>query len=182
MVSVRTRTECLLPTPSAPLAVVRWGLFLFLLLVSVLALAAPTTPATPALATALSTNATPAAAVGPALESTVPDIGGSVLRVFGALLIVVGVFLGGIWALRNWPRLTRRGPRRQNLRVVECKSLGARQALWVVAYQKQRLLVASSPAGIVLVSPLPDDEALDATEVPPADFATAFRQVLGRDS
>lgn len=179
MPRVRTRTECLSPPTPASLAVVRWGLFLFLLLVSVLALAAP---ATPGLGAPISTNGSPAVAVVPTLESTVPDIGGSVLRVFGALLTVVGLFLAGIWALRNWPRLTRRGPRRQNLRVVECKSLGSRQALWVIAYQKQRLLVASSPAGIVLLSPLPDEEALDSAEVPPADFATAFRQVLGRES
>lgn len=116
----------------------------------------------------------------PPLTSSLPDVAGSVFRVLGAFATVMALFLGGVWAWRNWQRLAARSPRRQDLKVVEFKSLGARQTLWVIAYRKQRLLVASSPAGIALVSPLPEAEIEEPAESPAPDFAAAFRHVLGR--
>ena len=55
------------------------------------------------------------------------------LRLFGALAIVLALFLGGVWAFRNWHRL---GQARssQHLRILESRSLGGRHALHVVGY------------------------------------------------
>ncbi len=36
-----------------------------------------------------------------ALSGALPDTGASVIRVFGALILVVGIFLGGVWLLRT---------------------------------------------------------------------------------
>ena len=67
------------------------------------------------------------------------------------------------------------------------KSLGQRQALFVVGYEKQRMLVATSPAGVSLLSHLPEAEpdektvTAEATEKVPAprlSFAEAFQHVL----
>jgi flagellar biogenesis protein FliO len=120
-------------------------------------------------ASTLSTNLPPAS---PGL----PDASFSVIRVFGALMLVLGLFLAGVWLFRNWQRLALRRGQPSQLQILEMKSLGGRHALYVVGYQQQRLLLASSPAGVALVSHLP---AVGATEVEPAKLSSEdFVQVL----
>jgi flagellar biogenesis protein FliO len=102
-----------------------------------------------------------------------PDASFSVLRVFGALALVVALFLGGVWCFRHWQRLAVTRGRSPKLKILEVKPLGHRHALYVVAYEHQRLLVASSPAGVQLVSPLPD-----ADEDEPASAAPSFAETL----
>lgn len=104
----------------------------------------------------LSTNLPP---ISPAL----PDASFSVIRVFGALVLVLGLFLGGVWLFKNWQRMTLHRGRASQLQIVEMKALGGKHALYVVGYQQQRLLLACSPAGVSLVSHLPAD---DSTPVP----------------
>ena len=117
----------------------------------------------------LSTNLPP---VSPGL----PDASFSVIRVFGALVLVLGLFLAGVWLFRNWQRLALRRGLPSQLQILEMKALGGRHALYVVGYQQQRLLLASSPAGVALVSHLP---AADATDVEPAKLSSEnFVQVL----
>lgn len=124
------------------------------------------------------TNLTPAAS---ALPGTLPDAGASVVRVFGALILVIALFLGGVWLFRNWQRLTVRKNGGAKLNLIEVKSLGQRQALYVVGYQHQRMLLAATPAGITLVSHLPEAEATEPTEAAPKlNFAEAFQLVLNR--
>lgn len=65
--------------------------------------------------------------------------------------------------------------------MIEVKSLGQRQAIYVVGYQQQRMLVASSPAGVTLLSHLPS--AGEAEKTAPAanlSFAEALRHVLSQ--
>ncbi len=124
-----------------------------------------------------STNATITA-----LPGALPDTGASVIRVFGALALVVGIFLGGVWLFRNWQRFTVQKSAGPRLNVLEVRSLGQRQALYIVGYQQQRMLLASSPAGITLLSHLPAVEEAEAA-APAASrmsFAEAFQQVLSR--
>jgi hypothetical protein len=47
------------------------------------------------------------AAVSPALDPawSAPDVGVSLLRVLGALALVIGLFLAGVWLFRNGQRL-----------------------------------------------------------------------------
>jgi flagellar biogenesis protein FliO len=117
----------------------------------------------------LSTNLPP---ISPAL----PDASFSVIRVFGALVLVLGLFLAGVWLFRNWQRLTLRRGRPSQLQILEMKALGGKHALYVVGYQQQRLLLASSPSGVALVSHLP---SADATEIEPARLSSEnFVQVL----
>jgi flagellar biogenesis protein FliO len=111
-----------------------------------------------------------------------PEAGVSLLRVTGALALVLGLFLGGAWFFKNWQRLALQRGQQPKLNILETRSLGARQAVFVVGYEKQRFLVATSPAGVNLLSHLPEAEA-GATESPekpagPMPFAQALAQVL----
>ena len=112
----------------------------------------------------------------PPISPSLPDASFSVIRVFGALVLVLGLFLAGVWLFRNWQRLTLQRGRPSQLQILEMKALGGKHALYVVGYQQQRLLLASSPSGVALVSHLP---AADATEVEPAKLSSEnFVQVL----
>jgi flagellar biogenesis protein FliO len=120
----------------------------------------------PSSALAGATNSMTAGALDtPAL----PEVGPSVLRILGALALVIGIFLGGVWLFRNWQRLTLQRGRRPKLNVIETRPLGGRQALYVVGYEQGRFLIASSPSGVSLLSHLPDAIADEA----PADGKTS---------
>lgn len=121
------------------------------------------------------------------IPPALPDTGLSLLRVLGALVFVIALFLGGVWLARNYQRLAlRRGPA-PKLRLLEVKALGARQSLYVIGYEQQRFLLASSPSGVTFLSHLPEvsAEAVAAAETAPppppaASFASALQQVLAR--
>jgi flagellar biogenesis protein FliO len=139
--------------------------FAFCVLSAALTLPTWTLAATPLLSTNL-----------PVASPALPDASFSVIRVFGALVLVLGLFLAGVWLFRNWQRLTLQRGRPSQLQILEMKALGGKHALYVVGYQQQRLLLASSPAGVALVSHLP---SADATEVEPAKLSGEnFVQVL----
>lgn len=111
-----------------------------------------------------------------------PDAGVSLLRVTGSLAIVLGIFLGGVWLYKNWQRLALQRGRAPKLNILETRPLGARQSIFVVGYEQQRFLVATSPAGVNLVSHLPDaaataEEPAEKTSGP-MPFAQALAQVL----
>ncbi len=117
-----------------------------------------------------------------ALAPPLPDASVSLLRVMGSLALVLGLFLGGAWLFKNWQRLAQPRGRQPRLNILETRSLGARQAICVVAYDKQRFLVATAPTGISLLSHLPDAEAGEpetgSTNSAPLPFAQALAQVL----
>ena len=127
----------------------------------------------------------PAAAFGqltnaPALPA-LPDTGTSVLRVIGALLVVLALFFAGIWAFRHWQRWAGSVTgRRSRLRIVEAQSLNNRQVLYVVGYDRQRVLIASSPAGVSLLGPLPDAAESESETVPAPGFGEVLQKVLNR--
>jgi flagellar biogenesis protein FliO len=116
------------------------------------------------------------------MSSALPDMGASLLRVTGALGLVIALFLGGVWLFKNWQRLALRKGAAPKLAVLEIKSLGQRQSLYVVGYEQQRMLLASSAAGITLVSHLPEaGTAAPVSEpAPSVSFIEAFQQVLAR--
>lgn len=117
----------------------------------------------------------------PPVSAALPDAGFSVIRVFGALVLVLGLFLGGVWLFKNWQRVALNRGRPSQLQVIEMKSLGGRHALYVVGYQHQRLLLASSPTGVALVSHLPSEETDSLPASQPAageNFVQALQQAV----
>jgi flagellar biogenesis protein FliO len=116
--------------------------------------------------------------------SLLPNSAGSIVRVFGALIFVIGLFLSGVWLFKNWQRVSGQRGRSPKLGVLETRSLGGRQAIYVVGYEQERFLIAASPAGISLLSHLPaatetEEPAAINNPVPPS-FAQALSQVLKR--
>ena len=116
----------------------------------------------------------------PLAAPSLPDVGPSVLRVLGALALVIGIFLGGVWLFRNWQRLALQRGHRPQLNIIETRPLGGRQALYVVGYEQGRFLIASSPSGVSLLSHLPDAAAgeMPAKEKNSPSFPQALAQLL----
>jgi flagellar biogenesis protein FliO len=121
--------------------------------------------------------------LAPLTVPSLPDAGPSIIRVIGALALVLGIFFGGAWLYRNWQRLTIQRGRAPKLNVIETRPLGGKHALYVIGYDQERFLLASSPTGVNLLTHLP--AALDtdgptdtaATAAPPS-FAQALTKVL----
>jgi flagellar biogenesis protein FliO len=108
-----------------------------------------------------------------------PDASASLLRVLGALALVLGLFLGGVWFFKNGKMFSARRGAAPKLNLLETRSLGQRQAICVVGYEKQRFLLATSPNGIEFLTHLPDSENVEPEPVAAApSFAQALSQVL----
>jgi flagellar biogenesis protein FliO len=126
-------------------------------------------------ALAEATNAIP-------ISQTLPEAGVSLVRVIGSLALVLGLFLAGAWVFKNWRRISLPNSKLPKLNIFETRSLGARQSIFVVGYEKQRFLVAASPAGVNLITHLPDaaEEETSAAEKTSGamPFAQALAQVL----
>jgi flagellar biogenesis protein FliO len=124
------------------------------------------------------------AAAPPAPNLTPPELAPislSIVRVVGALALVLALFVGGALLLRRWQTVSVRRGGSAKLAVLEARPLGNRQTIFLVGYEKQRMLVASSTAGVTLLSPLPSAETNASTEIPPSPaFADALRAVLTR--
>jgi flagellar biogenesis protein FliO len=112
-----------------------------------------------------------------------PAAGPSILRVMGALALVLGIFFGGVWLYRNWQRLTITRGRAPKLNVLETRPLGGKHALYVIGYEQERFLLSASPTGVTLITHLPtaaekdSAETTDTTQAPPS-FAQALTKVL----
>lgn len=118
----------------------------------------------------------------PLPTAPLPEVGASVVRVLGGLLFVLALFLGGVWLVRNWQRVVVRRGQAPKLHVLEMKSLGNRNAVYVIGYEQQRLLLSSTPTGVTLVSHLPNAEPGEVASSPSPSFAEALQQVLTRKS
>jgi len=121
-------------------------------------------------------------AAAPLAPPTLPDAGLSLVRVTGALALVIGLFLGGAWLFRNWQRINLQRGRGPKLNVLETRSLGGRQAIYVVGYEQERFLIASSPAGVSLLSHLPagteGSSEPEKQNAPAPSFAQIMTQVF----
>ena len=117
----------------------------------------------------------------PALNS--PDLGLSLLRVLGALALVLAIFFGVVWLIRNWQRLALQRGGGPKLNVLEVRPLGGRHSLYVIGYEQERFLLAASPNGINLLTHLPPvtGEPTAATPAPAGkmSFSQALARVLG---
>jgi len=119
-------------------------------------------------------------AAAPLTAPSLPDANLSLLRVCGALVLVIGIFLGGVWLFRNWQRLAVTRGRAPKLNLLETRSLGGRQTIHVVGYEQERFLIAASPNGINLLSHLPTAAEPDAPDNSKPAPGTSFAQALGQ--
>jgi flagellar biogenesis protein FliO len=112
---------------------------------------------------------------------SLPDAGLSLLRVFGALALVIGVFLGGAWLFKNRKWFAVQRGHAPKLNILETRSLGGRHSVSVIGYEQERFLIATSPAGVNLLSHLPnavEEETPAPEKTTPPSFTQALTQVL----
>ena len=108
------------------------------------------------------------------------------LRIFGALLIVTAILLGGAWAFRKSRMFGLVSARSSHLNVIETRSIGSRHALHVVEYGSKRFLIADSPAGTNYLTDLEklndSSEEIDKTSgnLKPVSFAEKLKTLLER--
>ena len=117
------------------------------------------------------------------LHTDLPSVGVSAIRTFAALAIVLAVFFAGVWLFRNGQRIAWRKTGAPKLAILETRALGNRFALYVVGYERQRLLIGSSPAGLNLLSELPPAAEANGEIAAPAEspsFMLCLQQVLKR--
>ena len=120
-------------------------------------------------------------AAGALTAPSLPDATASFMRVMGALALVIGIFLAGVWLFKNWQRLAVQRCRGPKLIILESRSLGSRHAIYVVGYEQERFLISSSPSGVNLLSHLPaaaENEAANTGNRPAPTFTQALAQVL----
>ena len=107
------------------------------------------------------------------------------LRLFGALLLVVALFLGGAWLFKRSKYFHLVKPVEAHLNIAETKNLAARHNLHVVTYGAQRFLIADSPSGTQFLTQLeepptekikPDDSG--AGDLDEGTFAEKLKMVL----
>jgi flagellar biogenesis protein FliO len=114
--------------------------------------------------------------------TTMPSVTVSVFRMIGALALVIAIFFAGAWLFKNGVRFRGVGSAERKLQVLEAKSLGPRQAVYVVGYEQQRMLIGSTANGLSLITHLPDGAPMEPgnERIVPVSFGEALMQALGR--
>jgi flagellar biogenesis protein FliO len=117
------------------------------------------------------------------LPTSLPEVGVSAVRALAALAFVLALFFAGVWLFRNGQRFAWKRAGAPRLAVLESRALGARQTLHVIGYDKQRLLIGSSPSGLCLLAALPPEntvptEAVDSSQPAPPSFATQLQELI----
>jgi flagellar biogenesis protein FliO len=120
------------------------------------------------------------------LDTAPPSMAATAVRIVGAMMIVLSVIMMGAWAFKNKERFAVKGlgsrASVRKLQVIETRSLGARHSICVVGYENQRILLASSPTGVTMLTHLPEAtaEEVQVAQTMPArpSFSDAFVQAL----
>jgi flagellar biosynthetic protein FliO len=83
-----------------------------------------------------------------------PSTGGLLIRTLGALLLIVGLIIGGAWALKRFAgnRFNTKSDEGPALTVLSTVSLGDRRSLSVVRFGDRTLLLGSTQQSITLLS------------------------------
>ena len=87
------------------------------------------------------------------------EAGGSGLRAFGSLVLVLGVAGGALWALRRYGMKRFPGSGGTRLKLEETLALGDRRFVSILRADDERFLVALAPGGITLLGRLDSPEA-----------------------
>ena len=146
---------------------------------------------------AVEQNRTPAAA--PAAASAAPeeaaaaapaapwaDSGMSLLRTAGSVGLVICLILGGFLLFRRYaPQILNKPPAERTLRLIETLAMGEKRSIALVQAGGRKLLLASTPGQITLLTSFADlatgnpDQAGEAREAEaPATPAGSFRSLL----
>ena len=105
----------------------------------------------------------------------------SALRVFGALLFVLSLFIGSVWVFKRFQNIMIIQGKVRQMHILEVKHLGPKHAIFIVACGKERYLVGTSPQNIAQLAQLPSGETISQeTMAPTLSFADTLRNILSR--
>ena len=105
------------------------------------------------LGTCVLQGAETAAGSGLQMESA-DDLMASWLKMFGALITVLSIFFLGILIFKKYGTLLQNKASQGQLKVLECRALNQRNAVYVLDYCGERFLVATGQQGSPEVRPL----------------------------
>jgi len=94
------------------------------------------------------------------------DLMASWLKMFGALITVLSVFFLGVLIFKKYGTLLQNKASQGQLKVLECRALNQRNAVYVLDYCGERFLVATGQQGSPEVRPLKmsfEDELSEAS-------------------
>ena len=86
--------------------------------------------------------------------SPAPEAGPSGFQAFGSLVVVLGLALGSLWALKKYGRKHLPGAGGGRLKVAETLALGDRRYVSIIEAEGERFLIGLHPTGITLLSRL----------------------------
>ena len=98
-------------------------------------------------------GAEPATGGGLQMESA-DDLMASWVKMFGALITVLSIFFLGILIFKKYGTLLQNKASQGQLKVLECRALNQRNAVYVLDYCGERFLVATGQQGSPEVRPL----------------------------
>lgn len=108
-------------------------------------------------------------------------MGAALIRMMGALVLVLTLFFAAAWMFRNGHKFKSARGAQRKLQVIEAKSLGPKQAIYVIGYEQQRLLIGATQQGLTLLSHLPEGQETPAENpLIQVSFGEALMQALGR--
>ncbi|MBJ6724759.1 flagellar biosynthetic protein FliO [Geomesophilobacter sediminis] len=120
-----------------------------------------------------------------------PDVGASVVQVFGSLVLVVGIILVLYYLAQRYLKLPQSGSSRY-IRVVETRYLAPKKSLVLVEVGGEYLLLSNSGEGVNLIAKVDMLEEIEVVEEPPQiavqlsqrlkSLAGARRRFLRRNS
>jgi len=103
-----------------------------------------------------------------------------VVRVFGGLVLVLGVLLGGLWLMKRFGIRGMNAPRGQ-LRVISSLSVGNRARLLLVQVREAQMLIGVSAQRVELVARFDAGSADTPAAAGEASFVERLRQSLDRE-
>lgn len=117
----------------------------------------------------------------PALQDTTT----SILRILGALIFVIAIFLIFSWLFKHINFFSTNLQRKGKLQICEIKPIGQRHSLIVLSYENKRLLISTSPNGVNFLCDLPNNESADTSnkkepvDITTSSFASLFQKLTG---
>ena len=107
--------------------------------------------------------------------ATLADPTASVFRVLSALAVVLVVFVGLLWLMRNWQNLLAKRGHAPRLIIEEARSIGNRSTLYLVSHRDRSILIASSPQGVHFLTDL---SYAGPAPMAPTNEASVFEKAL----
>ena len=93
------------------------------------------------------------------------------IQTLGAFVFVISIFILGAWLFKRSRFFALYKGRPSQLQVIESRSIGYRNNLLVVGYDRHRYLLAASSTGVNLLAALPDAEPSRSLDADRGSFA-----------